>query len=847
MIGVALRSLATRRLRTALTAVAVVLGVAMIAGTYALTDQIRVAFDEVSQTATQGIDVTVAPRTAFTGGFGGAEDLDADIADQIEAVPGVRRAEGQLAQPGHLVVDGRSVEPRFAPSFVMSLYTGSFSPLQLLDGRLPQGPGEIAVNREIAEREGLRPGRRVGVSTRSGQQPARIAGIVSWGEASAGGALLIYASLQDVQRWFRLPGRVTEIAVAAEPGVAPAELAQRIDRVLPDRLEVRTGEQTAADTAREANDAMAFLTPALLAFAGAALLVGAFIIYNTFSITVAERTREFALLRAVGATRGQVLRSVAAEALLVGVLASLAGLLAGLGFARVLGALFDGAGFGIPTAGMALAPRTVAVALAVGVGVTLLAATVPALRATRVAPVAAMRGETAAASHRRRRLRAALTALVAVGGVALLAQGLLGGGPATARLSAMGVGTLLVFIGTAMSARHVVRPLAAAAGWPLQRLGRVTGELARENATRNTARTAVTAAALMVGLGLVVFVAVFAASLKSSVTGDMEERLRADLVVASDTINPLPGRLEARLQLAAGAGSTSAQRVDQIQVGGKDVNLLTDVISGIDPALLRGFYVPDWVEGSDELVGRLAEGPNALVEEQFAEQHGVAVGDRFEVTGPTGRRATFTALGIHRDPMILQGILVSAEQFRRVSVTTDPFIVWITADGPRVRERVDAALADFPGTKVRTLDEYREDLVGQLDQIVFLLYALLAMSLVISLFGIANSLFLTIHERTRELGLLRAIGATGRQIRQLIRYESAITAAIGGILGIVVGVVFAALTTRALADLGLGLVLPFGQLGVMLVLAVLVGVLAAVAPARRAARIDVLRAVSAGE
>ena len=848
MTALVLHSLAERKLRSALTAVAIMLGVAMIAGTYVQTDQIRTAFTEIEQAINEGVDVDITPKPAFTTDFAPEQLLSERLVAQAEAVPGVARAEGQLYGQGSLVVDGRVIEPQMAPAILMSQLHEPFDPMQIVAGRRPRASGEVVVNSKLASDENLRLGQRAAVTTRTGQQPVRIVGIADLaGVTSIGGATMIAASLADVQRWSDQEGKVSEITAAAASGVTPQELADRLRGALPATLDVKTGQQSAADEAGEINDAMGFLTPALLAFAGAALLVGAFIIFNTFSITIAERAREFALLRALGATRGQVLRAVVAEALLIAILASAAGLALGLGFARGLGALFDAGGWGMPRGAMELAPRTIIASIGVGIGVTLLSALVPAVRATRVAPVAAMHGAATQRVPRHPRLRVAATLLVGAGGLAMLAQGLLGGGPATSRLSAIGAGTMLVFVGVALSARHIVRPLAAVAGWPLQRLGDVVGALARENATRNPARTAITAAALMVGLGLVVFVAVFAAGLKESLNGGIDDRLRSDLIVTTNSISPLPAGAQKHVEAVAGVRGTTAQYVDQVEVDGAKLNTVTDVVNAFDGAGLRGVYAFDWRDGEDADVAKLDVPGNALVEEQFAKQHAIAVGERFEVRAATGRRVTLTAVATYRDPMILQGAMISRADFRRISAATDPFAFWIQGDAPGLQSRVESALADYPVAKVRTMDEYRDWLGGRLDQIVYLLYALLAMSLLISLFGIANSLFLSIHERTRELGMLRAIGASRRQVRALIRYESVITAVIGGVLGTVIGVVFAWLTTQALDDLGLGFAIPAGQLVLFGVLAVVVGVLGAIVPARRAARLDILQAVAAGE
>jgi len=853
VIALALRSMAQRRLRSVLTALAIVLGVAMIAGTYVQTDQITSAFEDIQETANAGVDAVITQREAFSGDFAPVEPIGDEILTTVREVPGVTLVAGELWENGALVVDGATIQSDFAPSMVVSDVPEPFDPMQPVRGRMPAAAGEVAINRKLADDEGLALGQRVGVTTRTGVRPVRIVGVADYGDvASIGGATIIVARLEDMQTWFERRGEVTRVLVSAAPGVAPDELVTRLRPLVGADVEVKTGAQTAIDDAKEINDQIgSFLTPALLAFAGAALLVGAFIIFNTFSITVAQRTREFALLRALGATRWQVLGAVAAEALFVGVAASVAGLFLGLFFARGLGALFDAAGMGIPRSGMDLAPRTIVIALSVGIGVTLLAAIFPAVRATRVAPVAAMRDDAQTEAPRHPMLRRAASGVVALAGVSLVIQGLLGGGTATGRLGAMGAGTMLVFVGVAASARYLVRPFAALAGWPLERLRGTTGQLARENTARNPGRTAVTSAALMVGLGLVVFVAVFAAGLKDTIDGGIEQRLRGELVVTSDSVSPLPAGAAARIAAVPDVRASSPQYVDRVEVDGRPSSATTDIMNGVEPADFPQVYDIKW--RGDE-VDFSAFGPgSALIEEQFAKAHGLVVGDRFTVRTPTGRTATLRAVGSYRDPAILQGLIVDAHQFLAISAARDPygFFVSLRADGDRAladaKAEVSRALEPYPAAKVRTTEEYRDWIAGRVDQIIYLLYALLAMSLVISLFGIANSLFLSVHERTREIGMLRAVGATAGQVRQIVRYDSVITAVIGGLLGMGIGVLFAWLSTFALEDLGVGFSLPVGQLAGLLLLAVVVGIVGAIVPARRVARLNVLDAISRGE
>jgi putative ABC transport system permease protein len=406
---------------------------------------------------------------------------------------------------------------------------------------------------------------------------------------------------------------------------------------------------------------------------------------------------------------------------------------------------------------------------------------------------------------------------------------------------------VLVFVGIALTARHIVRPVAALAGWPIERAFHTPGRLARENAMRNPGRTATTSSALMVGLGLVVFVAVFAAGMKATVNDSFDRLLTSDLIVTNESFEPLPNQAGEAIAGVAGIRAVTPQFVDQIQVNGEQHNSTVDVLNGVEPAQLSPVYGFEWRhDASDELLADLT-GPAALVEEQFAKTHGIELGEDFIIQTASGARVHLTAIGEYRDPMLMQGVVVDQLTFERASSIPDPFTYLIRisdrTDPAAVRRSVTGALADFPAAKVQTTQQYRDEIGAQLDQSVYMLYALLAMSVVISLFGIANSLFLSIHERTREFGLLRAVGATRAQVRRVVRYESVITALIGGLLGIAIGLLFGYLMTAALADLGLTFTVPLAQLAGFLILAMVVGVLAAVVPARRGARVDVLDAL----
>jgi putative ABC transport system permease protein len=850
MTQLALRGLAERKLRSALTTIAVVLGVAMIAGTYIETDQIRNAFDDITSQSVEKLDVIVTPEEEFTATFGSEPPtLDAPILGQVRRVDGVAATEGELTAFGHMVVDGEVVDTFGAPGLVVADATPQFDPSETVAGHDPTRPGEATVLEQNAEDNGIEVGDEIGVTTQLGVKRVTVVGITRFGEGGSalGGTTLVELTRTEVERLFDLTGKLSSVSVIADSGVDPAELSRRLDAALPGSARVQTASENAEESADEINDQIgAFLTPALLALAGAAVLVGAFIIFNTFSITVAQRMREFAMLRALGATRAQVLAVVTGEALLIGAVASGLGLAAGIGFSKLLNSLFDAVGFGIPRTGLVLEPRTIAVALGVGIGVTLLATLVPAVRATRVPPVAAMSGAPPRPTARARRIAAVIAVLCGVAGTALAIQGLFGSGPAATKLGAIGGGAVLIFVGVALSARYVVRPLARAIGWPIERVFKTPGRLARENAERNPGRTAITSAALMVGLGLVVFVAVFAAGLKSSIGRQVDDLVRADIVVYGQDFQAVPSRTQKVARSVPGVEASVPVLYDQLEVNGEKSNVAYDLLLSIQPARLAEVYSFDWIEGDDSLLGELGRG-EAVIEEQFAKAHDVGVGDSYEAVTPSGGRGRLRAIGIYRDPTILQGSLGTVGTLQSISPARDPFSLLISVDDKADAGAVEAALAKamepFPTANVESRAEYKQTIEGQLDQIVYLLYALLAMSIVISLFGIANSLFLSIHERTGELGVLRAVGATTGQIRQVIRYESVITSVIGGLLGTVIGIVFAWLVIQSLSEFGFSISIPIGQLLTFMALAVLVGVVGAIGPARRASHVDVLEAI----
>jgi len=844
MTRLAFRSLASRPLRTVLTLLAILLGVAMITGTYVLTDQIDNGFADIIGTSLKGTAVQVEPKRSFTSLEGdAAQTLNDNLVARVLAVPGVDKAAGAYETMGAAIVDGKAVESGGAPTLLTTDLGEPFNQATLIAGREIQGRNEVSINKSFADKSGLEPGDTFTVAAPAGLQEVKVAGVFEWGDSvSLGGTIVVAGRLQDVQRWGGEPGRISGISVSADPGVTPNELAAGVKAAMPAGVSVKTGEQAAADKTAETADAIgSFLTPVLLAFAGVSVFVGAFIIFNAFSITVAQRRREFAMLRALGASRRQVLSSVIAEALTLGVLASAVGIVAGLGVAKGINALFKAVGADIPTAGIALEPRTILIAVLVGVGVTLLSALTPALRATRVPPVAALQeGATLPPTRFAKFTTVIALAFAALGGGSL-AYGILGDGAANGRLLFMGLGALLLFVAIAMLAKYVVRPASRVIGWPLEKLAPTSGRLARDNAGRNPSRTAATAAALMIGLAMVVFVAVFAQAMKGSFSGAISESTRADLVAQDRTAYlTVPQKTVRALEDVPGVEAAAGVAWAPLKVKGGGVI----TANAVDPTVWTEVWGPDWRRGgSDSLYARL-DARHVVLEDGSPIAAKVKAGDTITVTSQSGKTVKLTVLGFYRDQMAYSGMMINLATLTKLDVPTAAGMTLVRTDGSDgAQAAVQRALAQYPTQKVQTRSEYLDSVNKMVDQILTMFYGLLAMSVIISIFGIVNTLVLSVHERTREIGMLRAIGSTRRQLRQMVRYESVITAVIGGVLGTLVGVAMGYVIVTQLGGDGLVFSLPWTQLGVFLVLAVVVGVVAAVLPARRAANTRILEAI----
>jgi putative ABC transport system permease protein len=842
----ALRGIAQRKLRAFVTALAVLLGVAFIAGSYVLTDTINQSFDDIFEEAYAGTDVAISPSTTGQGEEIDLPPFSAEVLNQVREVDGVEQAAGGIFSTIRFVdEEGEQLSAAFAPEFVSSVAPEPFETLTYTDGRPPETASEASIDESTADREDLAIGDTLRIAGQAGVKEYEIVGVQRLGSTSSGGSSTAQLTLEEAQRLTEKEGQFDGISVEAAEGVSPDELARRIDQVLPERLTVETGAQAAERQSQDIKDDLSFFRIVLLVFGGVALLVGSFLIFNTFSITVAQRIRELGMLRTLGATRGQILRGMVLEAAIIGAIGSVLGVLAGIGFAAALNAVFKSFGIDLPNTGTVIAARTVVLALVVGMAVTFAAALSPALRATRVSPMAALLEAALPESRTHGRVFTAVAVLLMIGGIALTCLGLFGGLESNAAAGAVGGGAVATLFGVSMFSPRLVRPLASVAGWPIEKVRGITGRLARENAVRKPGRTAVTAAALMIGLAVVVFVTVFAAGISSSIGNAIDRNFQGDVVLQNvDGFSPIsPGAAREAAQVD-GVRTVSSLSFAGAEYEGKDIR-----VSAVDPSTVSEVLTLEWEEGSPDTLSGIT-GDAAVLDDAWASSNDVEVGDQVTVRTPLERELTLTVDGTIKDNADLLGnVVLSEDTLRREFGSRQPSMTLVALDEganadavqERISQRVDRR---FPTVDTLNQQELKDNQEEQINQLVGFFYVLLALAIVISLLGIVTTLALSIHERTRELGMLRAVGMSRRQVRTMVRYESVITALIGAILGTVLGVIFASLLAVPLADEGFELSYPIVTLLILLVLAALAGVLAAIFPARRAARLDVLRALA---
>jgi putative ABC transport system permease protein len=846
----ALKGILGRKLRTFLTAFAIVLGVATVSGTYVLTDSIDSAFDTIFTDVRQGSDVVITGKSPFdlnSDETGITEPpFDQSLLETVTALPGVAEAEGGVDGEAQVIGDdGDAIVYGGAPNlgFSISNPESPFNPLTLEAGSWPAA-NEVVIDKAMANKEDIAIGDIVGVQAEGPVRRLNVSGLVKFGSVDTiGGATLAGFDLETAQELFGKTGKLDEISVSSKPGVSNEELMQQVEEVLPPGTEVRTGTAVAEDDAEGTNEFISFLQTFLLSFGGVALFVGSFVIANSLSITIAQRTRELATLRTLGASRKQVRRSILIEALVMGVLASVVGLFLGLALAKGLFSLFDAVGFTLPNSGLLFETRTIVVSLLVGIVVTLLASLRPAFRATRVPPIAAVREGATLPESRFARYRLPASILLTVLGFAGLVWGLFAPDLGTGGvLFFMLGGALLVFFGVALLSVRLVQPLASALGWPATRIGGAAGRLARDNSQRNPQRTASTASALMIGLALVTLVSVLAAGIVSSFRGAVEDLWdNADYALtAQNNFSPLPVAASEAIAKTPGVTQVGNVRGGEALIYNEGRNL-----TAVDPPTAEMFSI-DWKAGS-QAVPRTLGANGAFVDDGFAEDHALKLGSPVQLTFPNGQSQQFVVEGIFDPPpggSPFASVTISAATFDRYFDRPRNLFSFALMRGGQTEANeaaLNRTLEDFPNAKVATREEFIDNQISGLNSVLNILYVLLALSVIVSLFGIVNTLVLTVFERTREIGMLRAIGMTRRQVRRMIRHESVITALIGAAIGIVLGVVLAALLIGRVDFIEF--TLPVGQLLIFAVAAIVVGIIAAIFPARRAAKLNPLEAL----
>ena len=843
----ALRNLWAHKLRLVTTVFSIMLGVAFMAGTLVLTSTMRTTFDNLFTDMYRGTDAVVRAQTAFQGPqqSSGAQRgrIDESLLPVVARVDGVAAAAGEVYGYARLIAkDGKALgnpvngAPTLGTNWTDNTTLNQF---HLVEGRPPRADDEVVIDRKSARDGDLWPGTATTVLVQGGPMRVVISGVGRFGQAdSPGGATVVAFRLPVAQRVMGAQGKFDSINLVAADGVSQSQLVQRVSAVLPKGVEAVTGKTVTEESQSALRKGLGFFYTFLLVFAVVAVLVGAFMMFNTFSITVQQRTRENGLLRALGAGRRQILGAVLLEAAAVGLLASIVGIFAGLLIALGLKRLLVAVGFDIPSQGLVVTTGTVVICLLVGVGVTLLSALSPARKAAKVPPIAAMQlgvvGSTGYGSKQRIYVGLAVLGL----GVGALFLGLFGhlGQP----MLIVGAGALLVFFGVSILGRTVALPLSRAIGAPLPRLRGITGELARENAMRNPKRTAASASALMIGVGLVGFITIFVSSTKASINSAIDRGFTGDIVVDSGggLVGGLDPALANRLRTLPQIGTAAGLRLGLAQVDGNAV-----VVESGDSALFAMMNV-DVRQGSMAALG----GDGIAVYRQVADDNGWRIGSRLPAVFAKSGRTTLRVAAIYGDNAQAGNFVLGSAGYaanfdnqldNKVFVQAKPGVPFAAAVAA-----VKQVTKDYPGVKVLDRAQYKAEQGKTFDQLLSLVYALLGLAIVIALLGIANTLALSIGERVREVGLLRAVGMTRAQLRTTIRWEAVIIALQGTALGLAIGLFFGWALTSAMRDQGITVFrVPVTSLVAVVLLAALAGAIAAIQPSRRAAKLDILRAV----
>ncbi|WP_042171737.1 ABC transporter permease [Streptomyces sp. NBRC 110035] len=841
MFRTALRNVFAHKARLLMTVLAVMLGVAFVSGTLVFTNTISDALQKSSAKGFDHVDVAVTPGWKDAGGdeLGEAYELTPAMVEDSARVPGAARAIGVVTgftamadRDGRLIGDGFQSQG--------GNYWGTDDPrYPLTEGHAPKGADEVLIDTETAKRTGYQVGDTVRMSVDGPVLEPVVAGVFTTddGNVAAGGSLALFDTA-TAQKLFGKGDTFDEIAVKAKDGVSDAALRAELDKALPaGAVETTTGTKLAEDQASMIASSMEEMKQSLLVFAGIALFVGTFIIANTFTMLVAQRTRELALMRAVGASRRQVTRSVLLEAFVVGAVAAVVGLLTGIGIGAGLQALmgtFDGS---VPAGPLVVTPGTVGTAFAVGVLITMLAAWLPGRRAAKIPPVAAMSSVHAKATTRSLVLRNTLGALVSGAGVAVVLAATTMSG--TDGQAPMGIGAVLLIIGVFILTPLLSRPLIAAAA-PVLRVFGVSGKLARQNSVRDPRRTAATASALMIGLTLITGMTVVAGSLQNAIDKMAASSIEADYVVSMANGNWLSPDVGRALKQSDGVTATSPLRNGAVRLDGG-----TDFVTGVDGASIGELTDFPVLDGAFEVTGT-----RVVVDQETAEEYGWKARSRFALTYEDGEKQELTVAGVYEGNKMFRGIMLdTATLAPHQSDPLDMQVMVKTSGGASdaAKDGLVEALGTNPGIKVKDKKDISNELASTLTLVLNMVYGLLGMAVLVAVLGVVNTLAMSVFERSQEIGMLRAIGLDRKGVKRMVRLESLVISLFGGVLGIGLGVFFGWAAGR-LVDSTVAtyeLILPWDRLAVFLLLSGAVGVIAALWPARRAARLNMLGAIKA--
>lgn len=843
MLKLSIKNILANKARLALTGFAIILGVSFVVASFVLSDGLRDSFGTLSKEIYQGTDLVV--RDAEDVAFGEWDTIDESTVAAIASIEGVRAAAGELDDDGVIAPvrsDGTVVTTAGPPIISASWVSDpDLTPVTLVEGAEPQA-GQFLMDTSAAEREGFVIGDTYDVVSAFGTFPYELSGLVRFGEDnSTNGAVLMAFDVHDLRTMMGSPdGEFEAVNIAVADGYTPSDIQPNIEAVLSDSLAVVNQQTLQDEQAAEFNQGISILRNVLLGFAGVSLFVSTFIIYNTFGIVLAQRVRELGLLRAIGADARQIRRSILVEAVVVGAVASLIGLAGGVGLNYALRGIFNLIGLELPPADLILAPRTLIIAIVLGVGVTVLSSLAPAARAARISPIAAM-GDGVSGDEAGSRLR------YIVGGLLLLAGGIIGalglqGGSTTGVIAALALGAIGVFFGIALLSPLAAKPVIDVVAWPISKLFGVSGGLARKNAGRHPRRTATTAAALMIGLSLVTTALVVGSSLKAQISKSLETSIDADYLIAGQDFGEFPSEVGDAVARLDEVGAMVAVSEVTVKVG-DDItwyntanldNVATLIDLGVDRGTMAETGSPALVLPTDE-----------------ADDMAMVIGDTMDVTFVSGVTETVTLVATFTDESVIGGGFLSIDAVTAATELSE--IQWIAAqvaDGftaAQAETAMAVVSAAYPQVEVSSSAEYRESIEAEIDQLLNIISALLALAIFIALLGIGLTLALAVVERTRELGLLRAVGMNRRQMRRMVRWEAAAIALFGAVLGVAVGLVFGWASVLALPDSFITTVsIPVFRLIILTLIAAGAGLVAALLPARRAGRLNVLEAIAMG-